>query len=98
MRDHIYSLVSVNSSSDLATVVDKIISETGLESESGLVEASFHPKVCLPVNQAHLKTLPFTFTFTQLSAASVCFTEQIFLAAKLNAAAKLNVFNPSWLL
>ena len=42
------------------------------------------PKVCHLVNQAHLST----FTFTQLSTANVCFTEQILLAAKLNAGCK----------
>ena len=38
-----------------------------------------NPKVCLPVNQVHLSTFPFT----QLSATSACFTEQNVLVAKL---------------
>ena len=45
-----------------------------------LLKPHLIPKVCLLVNQAHLKT----FSFTQLSAASACFTEQIVLVAKLN--------------
>ena len=40
---------------------------------------------CLPLNQAHLSTFPFT----QLSTAHVCFTEQIVWAAKLNATCKI---------
>ena len=42
-----------------------------------LLKPHLIPKVCLLVNQAQLKT----FSFTQLSAASACFTEQIVLVA-----------------
>ena len=49
---------------------------------------------CLPLNQAHLST----FSFTQLSTASACFTEQNVLVAKLNAVCKIESFQSSWLL
>ena len=43
---------------------------------------------CLPLNQAHLSTFPFT----QLSTPSACLTEQNVLVAKLNACCEIESF------
>ena len=89
-----------NSSLSSTDEINKKKDYKGLKSESEFLEASSHPKDSSTRPKWTSRPSPGTFSFTKISTASVCFTEQIFLAASIVTPSEVDCVNkkiPSWL-